>query len=87
MDNLSRTYDDLKLMSVEYLSALKSELENIGTKRLLQIDAIENDNRKLMNCIKVMKYVPKTKAMAQKAQKEKQRERLDAQKEKKEIRR
>jgi hypothetical protein len=35
MDNLSRTYDDLKVMSVEYLSALKSELENIGTKRLL----------------------------------------------------
>jgi hypothetical protein len=87
MDNLSRTYDDLKLMSVEYLSALKSELEKIGTKSLLQIDAIENDNKKLMNCIKVMKYVPKTKVMAQKAQKEKQKERLDAQKEKREIRR
>lgn len=60
MDNLSRTYDDLKVMSVEYLSALKSELENIGTKRLLQLDQIENDNKNLMNCIKVMKYVPKT---------------------------
>jgi len=65
-------------MSVEYLSALKSELEKIGTKYLLQIDAIENDNKKILNCIKVMKYVPKTKVMAQKAQKEKQKERLDA---------
>jgi hypothetical protein len=87
MDNLSRTYDDLKVMSVEYLSALKSELENIGTKRLLQLDQIENDNKNLMNCIKVMKYVPKTVIKAKKAQKEKQKERLDAQNEKREIKR
>ena len=35
MDNLSRTEKDLRSMSVEYLTALKQELEDIGTKKIL----------------------------------------------------
>jgi hypothetical protein len=35
MDNLSRTREDLKQMSIDYLIALKGELEDIGTKKLL----------------------------------------------------
>ena len=59
MDNLSRTRDDLKPMSIEYLQALKQELEDIGTKRLIQLDSIESDNKKIMGCIRNLKYVPK----------------------------
>jgi len=35
MDNLSRTEKDLRPMSIEYLNALKHELEEVGTKKLL----------------------------------------------------
>lgn len=35
MDNLSRTEKDLRPMSVDYLLALKKELEETGTKKLL----------------------------------------------------
>jgi len=35
MDNLSRTDTDLRKMSIEYLAALKHELEEVGTKKLI----------------------------------------------------
>ena len=59
MDNLSRTRDDLKSMSVDYLKALKAELEEAGTQKLVRLDNVEADNRKLMLCLKNLKYVPK----------------------------
>jgi hypothetical protein len=59
MDNLSRTREDLKQMSVEYLIALKGELEDIGTKKLLQLDDLEGENRKIMQCLRNLKYVSK----------------------------
>ena len=59
MDNLSRTDDDLRPLSIEYLTALKQELEDIGTKKLMQLDRAEADNKTLMKCLKMLKYVPK----------------------------
>lgn len=35
MDNLTRTKDEMKSMSIEYLNALKQELEDIGTKKII----------------------------------------------------
>jgi len=80
MDNLSRTRDDLKQMSMEYLIALKGELEDIGTKKLLQLDDLENDNNKIMQCLRNLKYVSKEIRQAQRVEKEKQ---TQAQKEEK----
>jgi hypothetical protein len=74
MDNLSRTEKDLRPMSVEYLTALKQELEDIGTKKLMQLDSLEDDNKTLMKCLRMLKYVPKTQREAQKAKREKQKE-------------
>lgn len=51
MDNLSRTRDDLKSMSVDYLQALRQELEDIGTKRLIQLDRVETDNKLIMKSL------------------------------------
>ena len=36
MDNLTRTRDDMKSMSVEFLKALQNELEEYGTKIINQ---------------------------------------------------
>lgn len=87
MDNLSRTRDDLKSMSIDYLQALKQELEDIGTKRLLQLDLIENDNKKILGCLRNIKYVPKTMKEAQKIEREKTQQRNEANKEKRDIKR
>jgi hypothetical protein len=59
MDNLSRTREDLKQMSIDYLIALKGELEDIGTKKLLQLDDLEGENVKIMSCLRNLKYVSK----------------------------
>ena len=53
-------------MSVEYLSALQQELEGIGTKKLLALDKIEAENKRLMSCIKSLKYVSKEVKQAKK---------------------
>lgn len=67
MDNLSRTEKDLRTCSVEYLTALKQELEARGTKMLMQLDSIEEDNKTLMKCHRMLKFVPKKQREAQKA--------------------
>lgn len=71
MDNLSRTRDDLKSMSVDYLKALKAELEEAGTQKLILQDQVESDNKKLMLCLKNLKYVPKSVKEAQKIERDK----------------
>lgn len=68
---MEHTKENLKTMSVEYLTALKQELEDIGTKRLLALDAIESDNKNVMNCIRNLKYVSKEVKQAQKIEREK----------------
>ena len=68
---MEHTKENLKTMSVEYLIALKQELEDIGTKRLLAIDKIEADNKNIMNCIRNLKYVSKEVKQAQKIEREK----------------
>ena len=83
MDNLSRTRDDLKSMSVDYLKALKAELEEAGTQKLVRLDNVEADNRKLMLCLKNLKYVPKEVMEAQKAEKTKQQEKQKAERQRK----
>jgi hypothetical protein len=57
MDNLTRTRDEMKSMSIEYLNALKQELEDIGTKKIIQLDQVENDNKKILMCLRNLKYV------------------------------
>lgn len=59
MDNLSRTRDDLKLLSINFLKALKTELEESGTKCLTQLDQVESDNKKLLLCLRNLKFIPK----------------------------
>ncbi len=68
---MEHTKENLKTMSVEYLIALKQELEDIGTKRLLALDKIEADNKNIMNCIRNLKYVSKEVKQAQKIEREK----------------
>lgn len=80
MDNLSRTEKDLRTCSVEYLTALKQELEARGTKMLMQLDSIEEDNKTLMKCHRMLKFVPKKQREAQKAQRDKQKEKQDMRK-------
>ena len=75
MDNLSRTRDDLKPMSIEYLQALKQELETIGMKKLVLLESVEQDNKRIMMCLKNLKYVPKQVKEAQKIESQKQKER------------
>ena len=71
MDNLTRTRDEMKSMSIEYLNALKQELEDIGTKKIIQLDQIENDNKKILMCLKNLKYVSRQLKEAQRIEKEK----------------
>lgn len=71
MDNLTRTRDEMKSMSIEYLNALKQELEDIGTKKIIQLDKVENDNKKILMCLRNLKYVSRQLKEAQRIEKEK----------------
>jgi hypothetical protein len=71
MDNLTRTRDEMKSMSIEYLNALKQELEDIGTKKIIQLDQVENDNKKILMCLRNLKYVSRQLKEAQRIEKEK----------------
>ena len=74
MDNLSRTEKDLRPMTLDYLHALKQELEGIGMKQLGQLDRIEEDNKTIQKCLKMLKFVPKHVKEAQKIEREKLKE-------------
>ena len=71
MDNLTRTREDMKSMSVDFLKALQNELEEYGTKLLNQQDTTTHDNKVLRLCLRNLKYESKAVAEAKKIEREK----------------
>ena len=71
MDNLTRTRDDMKSMSVDFLKALQNELEEYGTKLINQQDKVAVDNKMLRLCLRNLKYESKVVVEAKKIEREK----------------
>ena len=71
MDNLTRTRDDMKSMSIDFLKALQDELESYGTKLLGQQDKVTQDTKAVQLCLKNLKYQSKALAKAKQIEKEK----------------
>jgi len=71
MDNLTRTRDDMKSMSIDFLKALQNELEEYGTKLINQHDDIVHDNNMLRLCLKNLKYESKSIKEAKRIEREK----------------
>jgi hypothetical protein len=44
MDNLTRKREDLKVCKIEYLQALKRQLEADGEKILMRLDQVREEN-------------------------------------------
>lgn len=61
----------MKSMSVDFLKALQNELEEYGTKLLLQKDTVTHDNKMLRLCLKNLKYESKVVAEAKVIEREK----------------
>jgi uncharacterized protein (DUF3084 family) len=74
MDNLSRTNQDLSKMSLEYLRALQSQLEDSGEQLLVKLDSILEENKQVRGAVKTLKYEPKALTEAKKIERAKERE-------------
>lgn len=54
MDNLSRTSKDLSRMQLDYLNALKKELEAAGTGLLNKMDQVNEENQVMRASIQTL---------------------------------